>query len=302
MEEHNHQHHNHNHEINSVNRAFVIGIVLNSIFVVVEIIAGFASKSMSLLTDAGHNLSDVASLALSLLAFKMVDVVSTSTYTYGYKKSTILVALLNALILLLAVVFIAYEAISRFFSPVEMQGKTMILIAGIGIVINAFTAYLFMKDKEDDINVKGAYLHLAADALVSFGVVVGGIIILYTNWFWIDSLLSLIIAGVILYSTWSLLVESLRLALDGVPKNINLDNLRSEVLKVKGVIDFHHIHVWAIGSKNNALTAHMVLNEKNQEKIDVIKNEVKHVLEHLAIHHSTIEVHGEKTCEEGQEC
>ncbi len=294
MADHHHHDHTHSTELTTINKAFIIGIVLNMGFVIVETITGFWTNSLALLSDAGHNLSDVASLALSLLAFRLAKIKPSTKYTYGFRKATVLVALLNAIILLIAISVIAYEAILRFKNPQPLQGKTIAIVAFIGIIINSITAYLFLKNKESDLNVKSAYLHLAADALVSLGVVIGGILILYTDWWWLDGVLSLIIAVVILVSTWGLLTHSLRLSLDGVPENVDIEAIKTKITSLKGVSDFHHIHIWAMSTTKNALTAHLVLNEMADfNEVEKIKNKVKHELEHLNVHHSTIEVHTE---------
>ena len=284
-----HHHHDHAPKLDHLNTAFIVGIILNSAFVIIEVIAGLATHSLSLLTDAGHNLSDVAGLALALLAFKLTKVNATNKYTYGYKRSTIIVSFFNALVLFVAVGFIGYEAILRFMHPEKIEGGTMAWVAFIGIIINAITAWLFVKDKDKDLNVKGAYLHMAVDAIVSLGVVISGIIIYFTNLYWIDSVVSLIIAIVILRGTWSLLKDSLRLEMDGVPKEMDLDKIRAELLKGKGVIDVHHMHVWALSTTDNALTAHIVIDPKFLEAFDSIKHDLRHRLEHLDISHSTFE-------------
>lgn len=286
-----HHHHDHTPKIDHINTAFVVGIILNSAFVIIEVIAGILKGSLSLLTDAGHNLSDVAALALALLAFKLTKVGSNKQYTYGYKSSTIIVSLLNAFVLIVGIAVIFYEAVIRLMHPQVIEGATMAWVAFIGIGVNAFTAYLFTRsgDKDKDLNVKGAYLHMAVDAIVSFGVVISGIIIYFTNLYWIDSVVSLIIGVVILGGTWSLLKDSLRLALDGVPKEMNLEKIKAELLKVKGVVDVHHMHVWALSTTENALTAHLVLNEEYLPEFDKMKADLRHRLEHLEITHSTFE-------------
>jgi cobalt-zinc-cadmium efflux system protein len=286
-----HEHHHH-HVQNSteINRAFIIGIVLNSVFVLIEAVAGFATNSLGLLTDAGHNLSDVASLLLALLAIRLTKVKSNKKFTYGYRKTTILAALFNAVLLLIAIGSIGWEAIQRLSHPEIVQSKTVAYVAGIGIVINAVTAYFFFHNKEKDLNVKGAYLHLAADALVSMGVVVAAIVMLYTNWYWLDSVISFVIIIVIFFSTWGLLKETIRLSVDGVPANIDIDEIRERVVKMQGVTDVHHIHAWGLSTNTNALTAHIVLDENmTLEKMDVLKRKIKHDLEHLNIHHATLE-------------
>ncbi|SCW85558.1 cation diffusion facilitator family transporter [Mucilaginibacter sp. NFR10] len=286
---HGHHHHDHAPKLDHLNSAFIWGIVLNSVFVVVEAITGFVTHSLSLLTDAGHNLSDVASLALALLAFKLTKVSANSKYTYGYKRSTIIVSFFNAVILFAAVGFIIYEAITRFMNPEIVSGGTMAWVAFIGIGINAFTAWLFVKDKDTDLNIKGAYLHMAVDAIVSFGVVISGIIIYFTKLYWIDSAVSLIIGFVILRGTWSLLTASLRLEMDGVPAEMELDKIKAELKKAKGVVDVHHMHVWALSTTENALTAHLVIKPEAMADFDNIKHDLRHRLEHLDISHSTFE-------------
>lgn len=299
MEEHHHDHdHHHITKLTSVSKAFVIGIVLNSVFVIIEFISGIYTNSLALLSDAGHNLSDVATLVLSLFAFKMAERKATERYTYGFHKSTILASFANAVILFIAVGAIGWEAIQRFMHPQETQGKIISIVAAIGIVINAFSAFLFFRDKDKDLNSKGAYLHMAADALVSVGVVMAGIIIFYTDIKWIDPLISLIIMVVVIYSTWGLLTESLRLLIDAVPEAIEVDKIKTEVLKLQGVKDIHHIHIWAMSTTINAMTAHLVLeNNLNEKQVSDIKHKLKHELMHLNIQHITLETES-VTCKE----
>ncbi|NOT74462.1 MAG: cation transporter [Cyclobacteriaceae bacterium] len=288
---HDHHHH-HAPTLSSVNTAFKVGIALNIVFVIVEASVGFYINSLSLLSDAAHNLADVGTLALSLLAFRLLKVKSNEHFTYGYRKTSILVSLFNSVVLLISIGGIAFEAIHKFFQPqIEpLPGTTIAIVAGVGIIINGASAMLFFKEKNKDINVKSAYLHLLSDAIVSAGIVVGGIVIYYTQWFWLDSALSLIIAGVILISTWQLLKESLRLSLDGVPEDIHLNEIRDSVLKFEGVVDIHHIHVWAISSTENAMTAHLVLrSDINHEDEVKLKKNLKHELEHKNIRHITLE-------------
>jgi cobalt-zinc-cadmium efflux system protein len=290
--DHSHHHHHHDHapKLDHLDSAFIIGIVLNSAFVIIEVIAGFVTHSLSLLTDAGHNLGDVAGLALALLAFKLSKVNSSEKYTYGYKRSTIMVSFFNAVVLFVAVGFIGYEAIVRFMSVEKVvDGGTMAWVSLIGIAINSATAWLFVKDKDTDLNVKGAYMHMAMDAIVSLGVVISGVVIYFTKLYWIDSAVSLIIAIVILRGTWSLLADSLRLEMDGVPKKINLEKIKTELLKGKGVVDVHHMHVWALSTTENALTAHIVVDPDQMTSFDKIKSDLRHRLEHLDISHSTFE-------------
>jgi cobalt-zinc-cadmium efflux system protein len=290
--DHSHGFGHHHHEapkLDHLNAAFIWGIILNSVFVIIEVIAGLITGSLSLLTDAGHNLSDVVGLALALLAFKLTKVGSNSNYTYGYKRSTILVSFFNAVILVASIGIIAYEAVIRFMHPQVIEGATVAWVSLIGIAINAFTAWLFVKDKDTDLNVKGAYMHMAMDAVVSLGVVIAGVIIYFTKLYWIDSVVILIIAIVILRGTWSLLKDSLRLEMDGVPKEMNVTKIKAELLKAKGVVDLHHIHIWALSTTENALTAHLVIAPADLHLFDSIKVDLRHRLQHLDINHSTFE-------------
>jgi cobalt-zinc-cadmium efflux system protein len=302
---HGHAHHHHHNiePLGNVNAAFIIGISLNLLFVIIEAVTGFYIHSLSLLSDAGHNLADVAALGLSLFAYKMLKVKSNNKYTYGYRKTSVLVSLLNAAVLLVSIGAIAFEAIYHFFHPVPLPGRIISIVAGVGIVINTITALMFFKDKEKDINVKSAYLHLMSDALVSVGLVIGGIIIIYTQWFWLDSALSLVISVVILISTWNLLIGSLRLSLDGVPDNISLEDIKATALNVAGVKGIHHIHVWAISTTENALTAHVLLSrEMSYEQEESLKKELRHELLHKNIQHVTLETERTTNPDEGNHC
>ena len=290
---HDHSHH-HPVEPKNMNTAYVVGIFLNLAFVIIEAVAGIWQNSMALLSDAGHNLADVGSLALSLLAFKMLKIKSTKNYTYGYRKTSILVSLLNSVILLISVGIIIFAAIQRLIHPQPLKGLTISIIAAIGIAINFISAQMFFKNKEHDINVKAAYLHLISDAVISLGIVVAGIAIYYSKWFWLDPAISIVIALIILVSTWQLLKASLRLSLDGVPPNIGLTNIENLAMKIDGVKNIHHIHIWAMSTTENALTAHLVLDQATtylQEQ--KIKDELKHLLEHENIHHVTFETERE---------
>lgn len=291
-----HEHHHPVATLSKASTAFIVGIALNFIFVLIEAGVGFYIHSLSLLSDAAHNLADVGTLALSLLAFRLLKVKANDQFTYGYRKTSILVALFNSVVLLVSIGGIAFEAIHKSFSadPEPLPGVTIAIVAGIGIVINSVTALLFFREKEKDINIKSAYLHLMSDAFVSAGIVLGGIIIFYTNWFWIDNILSIVIALIILLSTWKLLKESLRLSLDGVPENIRMDDIKAMALNVNGVMNIHHIHIWAISSTENAMTAHLVLTKNvTQDQEQKIKHILKHELEHKNIQHITLETERE---------
>lgn len=288
---HLHAHHHHTLQVDSLNRAFVAGIVLNVLFVVVEAAVGLWSDSMGLLSDAGHNLSDVASLLLALLAFRLAQARATTRYTYGYKKSTVLISLLNSVILLVAVGVIVAESIGRMLHPAPVEGAAIAWTAGVGVLVNGFTAWLFMRDKERDLNVKGAYLHMAADALVSIGVVVSGVVISWTGWTIIDPIVGLVVAVIIVASVWSLTRDSLRLSLDGVPAGVDPERVAREMEQVEGVRAVHHIHIWAISTTENALTAHVVLERLSE--MERVKRTLKERLRGLGIAHATLEAETE---------
>lgn len=287
MTHEHHHHHHHEQRIRSLNTAFIIGIALNLLFVAVEAGIGFYYHSMGLLSDAGHNLSDVASLLLALLAFRLAQARATARFTYGYKKSTVLISLLNSVILLIAVGVIVAESIGRMIHPAPVEGVAIAWTAGAGVLINGFTAWLFMKDKDRDLNVRGAYLHMAADALVSVGVVVSGIVISLTGWTLVDPIVGLVVAAVIVVSVWSLTRDSLRLSLDGVPAGIDPLQVASAMRKVSGVKEVHHIHIWAISTTENALTAHVVIQDVAD--LGTVKRMLKERLRELGIAHATLE-------------
>lgn len=282
--------------------AFITGIALNMIYVITEAIFGFADHSMALLSDAGHNLGDVASLLLSLIAFRLAKVKPSSTFTYGYKKTTILASLTNAVILLLAVGMLGYESIQRLSHPAPVPGGVIAWVAALGIVVNGFTAYLFHR-KGSELNMRGAYLHMLADAVVSVVVVISGIIIQYTHLYWIDPVISIVVLLVILYSTWSLLTDSLRLSMDAVPPDMDVDKITGFISKMKDVQNIHHVHIWAMSTTENALTAHVVLNDSLSfdEKMKLVHN-IKHELEHHNIGHATIELESAAAPCHGDDC
>lgn len=285
--EHHHHDHAHLHEVASLNRAFVAGIALNVLFVAVEFAVGLYYGSMGLLSDAGHNLSDVAGLLLAMLAFRLAQAPATARYTYGYKKSTVLISLLNSVILLIAVGVIVAESIGRMIHPAPVEGGAIAWTAGIGVLVNGFTAWLFVKDKERDLNVRGAYLHMAADALVSVGVLLSGLVISWTGWTVVDPIVGLVVAGVIVVSVWSLTRDSLRLSLDGVPSGIDLHEVERAMGAVEGVAAVHHVHIWAISTTENALTAHVVLEDLSQ--METAKQMLKARLAGQGIRHATLE-------------
>ncbi|MFC2137731.1 cation diffusion facilitator family transporter [Bacteroidota bacterium] len=251
--------HGHTSHHQKYSKAFAIGIGLNLLFVAVEIVYGLLANSSALLSDAGHNASDVLSLIFAWTASWLATIKPKGKYTYGLRKTTILVSILNALLLFGAVIAIGWDAVSKFRNPEPVAGQQVIIVAGIGVIINTITALLFMKGQKDDLNMKGAFLHMAADAGVSLGVVIGGILLSITSMYWIDSVMSLIIIIVILIGTWRLFTDSIGLALDAVPRNIKIDKVREYLLDQIGVEDLHDLHVWAMSTTQVALTVHLYM-------------------------------------------
>lgn len=294
---HSHTESGHHHSIDPahVTRALVWGIVLNLIFVAVELGAGLWQNSMGLVSDAGHNLSDVVSLLLALLAVKLSQAAKSDQYTYGYRKITILVSLINACILLAAVGVIVWESVGRLLHPHPVDGGVMAWVAGIGIAVNAFTAWLFMKDSNTDLNIKGAYLHMVADTLVSAGVLASGIVISHTGWYAADPVIALTVAAVIFLSTWKLLRASVRLSLDGVPDGMDIERIRRAITSVDGVTGMHHLHVWALSTTENAATVHVVTRRGSDTSR--IKQDIKRALAAAGAEHVTVETETEgETC------
>ena len=294
-----HEHHHHHPALTydqTTGRNFILGIVLNLAFVLVEAGAGLWLGSLALLSDAGHNLSDVFSLLLALLAFRMMRFQPSQKYTYGYKRMTILVSLVNALLLFVAVAAILWSSVEKILHPSPVQGDVVAWVAGIGILVNAFTAYLFFKGKDHDLNVKGAYLHMAADTLVSVGVLIAGVVIQLTGWYIVDPLIGIVVGVAILFSSWGLLRDSMTLTLDGVPRGIDPKKVKQTMLDQKGVIGVHHLHIWALSTTENALTAHVVVDDLAEEK--EIKHAVKDALTGVGIQHATLELEKSGECAE----
>jgi len=259
---HDHAHgggHSHQHAPGNVGRAFAVGIVLNFGFVIVEGVYGGLSHSMALVADAGHNLGDVLGLVLAWGATLLARRKPTKRRTYGFRSSTIIASLANAIVLLVAVGGIAWESVRRLFDPEPVAGKTVIVVALIGVVINAGSAALFMADRKGDLNVRSAFLHLATDALLSLGVAVAGGVMLFTGWRWLDPVVSIVLSIVILVSTWRLLRDAVNLVLDAVPEGIDPDKVRAYLAGLPGVLEVHDLHIWAMSTTETALTAHLIM-------------------------------------------
>lgn len=279
---------NDHHHIN-YNRAFGIGIVLNTAFILFEAAYGILSDSLALVADAGHNLGDVFGLLLAWGAHILSTRGASYRRTYGWKSATMLAALINAIVLLVAVGGIGWAAIGRFSTPQPVSGATIIYVAALGVVINAATAALFMADRANDLNVRGAFLHMAADAGVSLGVVVAGIGIIIIGWLWLDPLVSLLIAAIILIGTWRLLIDSVNLVLQAVPAGIDSEEVAKYLSSVAGVKAVHDLHIWAMSTTDTALTAHLVKPglENDDAMLAQIRNEIH---DRFGIAHVTLQV------------
>ncbi len=291
--------HGHHHAPKSFGTAFAIGIALNLLFVAVEAGAGFWVDSMALLSDAGHNLSDVLGLVVAWAGAMMARTGSSPRFTYGLKKASILAALANAMFLLVAIGAIVAEAIRRLMNPEPTQGSVVMAVAAVGIVVNGGTALLFQRGRDHDINIRGAFLHMAADALVSVGVVAAGYAILVTGKTWIDPIVSLAVAGAILWGTMNLLKESVWMSLAGVPSGIDVAEVQSALAGLGGVEAVHDLHVWPMSTTENALTAHLFAPKIGRAD-DLLAEARAMIDEKFGIHHSTLQIETVDTsdCEE----
>src|SRR5512143_2988179 len=284
-----HDHHHHQRSTD-FGRAFAIGIALNTGFVLVEAFYGWRAGSLALLADAGHNLSDVGGLLLAWAALAAGRLRPDDKHTYGWRRGSILASFVNALLLLLAMLLLAWEAVQRLHTPVAIKGSTIMVVAGIGVLVNGITAALFAAGSEKDLNIRGAFLHMAADALVSLGVVLAGGMYLWQGWQWIDPAVSLAVAAVILYGTWSLFRQSLHLMFDGVPENIDLSAVRQKLQCLPGVLLVHDLHVWALDSAQPALTAHLVLAGEGVAADGLLLAATKELHDRFGIEHVTLQV------------
>ncbi|WP_299813896.1 cation diffusion facilitator family transporter [Tardiphaga sp.] len=279
----------HSHAPANFGRAFAIGITLNTAFVIVEAVYGFASGSMALVADAGHNLSDVLGLVAAWTAAILSKRAPTPRFTYGLKGSSILAALFNAVFLLLAVGAIAWEAVLRLINPEPVAGVTVMVVAGIGILVNGVTAWLFASGSKGDLNIRGAYLHMVADAAVSAGVVLAGLVILYTGWSWLDPLTSLAISALIVWGTWGLLRDSTAMSLSAVPRGIDPAAVRGYLEQCEGVTEVHDLHIWPMSTTDIALTCHMVIPAGHPGD-SYVMDVAQRLHREFGIEHATIQV------------
>jgi cobalt-zinc-cadmium efflux system protein len=285
---HAHGHAAHSHAPDSFGFAFAVGVTLNTVFVMAELAFGYAANSLALISDAVHNFSDVIALLLAWAAGWLARKQPTDQHTYGYRRASILAALVNAGLLLIAVGGIAVEAVQRIEQPAAVAGGTVVVVAALGMVVNGATALLFMRGRHGDLNIRGAFLHMAADAAVSLGVVVAACVIMWTGWQWVDPAISLCIAAIVLGSGWGLARDSVNLALDGVPRGIELAGVRDYLGRLDGVIEVHDLHVWAMSTNETALTAHLV---RPGGFDDAFLHGVCAELSHrFNIHHATLQI------------
>ncbi len=287
---HDHGHdHGHHHPPKDFGNAFLLGILLNAGFIFVEVVFGLWSGSLALLADAGHNLADVLGLVMAWVATLLIKRASSERRTYGWKRSTVLAALFNALLLLLGVGGILWEAIGRFRDPAPVAGLTVAWVAAVGILVNGFTAWLFMSGRKQDLNVRGAFLHMAADAVVSLGVMISGIVIFFTGWTLLDPMISLGIGFLILWSTWGLLRESLDMSMDAVPAGIDPAAVRSYLESLPEIQRVHHLHIWPLGTTETALTVHLVKKDTTLDN-DLLARVEKMLESRFSIGHATIQL------------
>lgn len=281
--------HNHTHAPADFGRAFLVGILLNSAFIAAEIIYGLHANSLALLADAGHNAGDVLGLFMAWGAVALSKRAPSDRYTYGLQSSSIFAALANAIMLLIACGGIGWEAIQRFSEPQDTSSATVMLVAAIGVLVNGFTAWLFVRGRKDDLNIRGAFLHLAADAAISLGVVITGALMLKTGWAWLDPLVSLIISVIIVISTWGLFRDSVNLALHAAPKHVSTSEVRTYLAGLRGVKEVHDLHIWAMSTSSAALSVHLLMPAGHPG--DAFINEITHALAHnFNIIHSTIQI------------
>lgn len=302
--DHGHGHHHHHHAPEKMNMAFAIAVGLNSVFIFIEFFYAFMAHSSSLMADAGHNLGDVLALIFAWLANWLLTRKAQEKYSYGFRRTSILAALSNALLLVLTSALIAYEAIEKLIHPTMVHETIVIIVAAIGIVVNGVTALLFVRGSEHDLNLKAAFLHLAADAVISLGVVIAGCLILYTGWNWIDPVVGLLIVVTILLSTWGLLRDSVDLILDAVPGKVNLQAVREYLLSLSGVEAIHDLHIWGLSTVDVALTAHLVMPDR-QLSDDEHREINCTLLEKFHINHVTIQVeqsHDHQLCGQVESC
>lgn len=281
--------HDHDHAPTNYGKAFAIGVALNLGFVLVEAFYGWQASSLALLADAAHNLSDVGGLLLAWAAFAAARLETNLRHTYGWRRGSILASFANAILLLVAMGSLAWEAIQRMQTPAPMEAGTVMVVAGIGVIINTVTAWLFLTGSKGDLNIRGAFLHMAADALVSVGVVIAAALYLWQGWTWIDPVVSLLIALVVVIGTWSLFHRSLHLLFDGVPDGIEMTAVRQSLADLPGVVAVHDLHVWAMSTADNALTAHLVISDEARDRDTLLSQAMAMLHKQFELRHVSLQ-------------
>ena len=298
---HGHHHHDHHHHgVQEYGRAFAIGIALNTVYFLVEMFYGLFIGSSALVADATHNASDVLSLVLAWFAIWLASRKSSHKYTYGMRRSTILASLVNGILIVVAAGWILWEAIEKFQNPVVIPGRIVLIVASVGLVVNTGTALMFMKGQKEDLNIRGAFLHMAADALVTLGVLIGGIVMMYSDAYWVDPVLSIIIVGVILWSAWGLLKDSVELVLDAVPREIDYKDVETYLNDIPGVEDVHDLHIWALSTSDTAMTVHLVIPSGQTDQF--IYDLRRELHDRFGIEHVTVQIEKEFEDEEYRHC
>lgn len=286
--EDSHHHHNHAKEINNI-KALLFAFVLTMIFMIVEFIGGYLSKSLALISDAGHMLSDVVSLGIAIWAIKQGQKISDLSKTFGYKRTEVIAAFVNGITLVAISVLILKEGLERFFNPIQINQEQLILIASLGLLVNIIVAFTLFKNSKENINIKGAFLHVISDMLGSIGAIIAGFIIKYTGWIYVDPMISIIIAFLILYSSFSIIKETYHTLMEGSPKHINFDDLIEKVKNVENVNDIHDLHIWSLNEDEVILTAHLIVEENVNNNL-IISNVKKLLHDKFHVEHSTLEL------------
>ncbi|MGM0547387.1 MAG: cation diffusion facilitator family transporter [Bacteroidota bacterium] len=298
---HDHGHHHHHHGDDQTEGRLWISIILNFIITVAEFIGGMISGSLALLSDALHNLNDTSSLAISLVARKISKKEANRDKTFGYKRAEIIGAFINLITLVIIALFLIKEGVERFYNPQPIDGMVMFIVAVIGLLGNVITAILLYQDSKENLNLRSAYIHILSDAFSSVGVILGGIVIIYYEFFIIDTILTLIIAGYILWHSYYMLRQTINILMESTPANIEIPNVQQAMTQVNGVLDIHHLHVWRLDEKNILLESHVVIDEDNMRQMESIKSSLKDLLStDFNIHHSTLEFELEP-CDEHHE-
>ena len=292
-----HHHHHHHHSKDDSDRSLIVAVSINILLTVFQIVGGIISGSLALIADALHNLSDAASLGIAIFARKISRKPADQSKTFGYKRAEVVAALINLTILVIISLYLLYEAIWRFFDPINISGWVIVIVAGVALVIDMITALITLRLSKNNMNMKAAFLHNLSDALASLAVIVAGSLIILYQWFWVDTLLTLLLSLFILYQGLAMLPKTIHLLMEGAPEDIDFDAINKSLLSLEGVDDIHHVHVWSLDEETIALEAHVVANIETFDEMESIKNIIKKKLsDEFNIKHSTLEFEHEMMC------